>query len=233
MSYITTYARPLGDILTDFTCADPNSTKVLTKDKAGCFCNTVSGYQCSAPEDPFFGCMSGGCVKVASTPVDPSASLAERVCKEAGLIWDAVNGQCLQGGVAPAPGPGPSGGGGGAPGPQPQPAPVPVPGLQKASVNTQDIWLAVIVGGLVLGMVMVSKQAPSRARPNAAKGKFKKLATATSVERIQKYVNEYFYSTTYRVDPITLEITRTDGVAAPAAIFVERYRGGYLFGRRD
>lgn len=166
MSYITTYARPLGDILTDFTCSDPNSTKVLAKDKAGCFCNAASGYQCSTPEDPFFGCMSGGCIKVATSPFDPSATLAERVCKEAGLVWDDLNGQCLQ------PVPGPSGGGGGAgplpgPVPQPQPAPSPQPApapVQKASVSTQDLWLAVIVGGLVLGMMMVSKQAPSRAR---------------------------------------------------------------------
>lgn len=100
-------------------------------------------------------------------------------------------------------------------------------------MNKQDLWLAVIVGGLVLGMVVVSKQAPTGARRNPPKGKFTKLATATSVERIQRYVNEYFYSSSYQVDPTTLEITRKDGAAVPARFFVERHRGGFLFGRHS
>lgn len=60
---------------------------------------------------------------------------------------------------------------------------------------------------------------------------FTKLATATTVERIEKYINEYAYSTNYRVDPTTLEITNP-AKATPASWFVMKSRGGFLFGRR-
>jgi hypothetical protein len=161
MSYITTYARPFG-LFDDFTCTDPNATKYATKDKWGCFCNT--GYACTQPEDPSWGC-EGDCLAVLQEPSVQPGSLAEQVCREAGLTWDSATGKCLQGGVTPLPTPGPApgplpGGGGGGSAPLPQPGPVPLP--QKASMATQDLWLAVIVGGLVIGMIMMSKPAPRR-----------------------------------------------------------------------
>ena len=67
------------------------------------------------------------------------------------------------------------------------------------------------------------------AAPKASE--YTKLATATSVPRIEKYVNEYAYSTNYRVDPETLQITNPVK-APPENWFVMRYRGGYLFGRK-
>lgn len=63
------------------------------------------------------------------------------------------------------------------------------------------------------------------------KAKTVKLATASTVERIEKYVNEYAFSTNYRVNHETLEITNT-GRDVPTAWFVERCRGGFIFGRR-
>lgn len=63
------------------------------------------------------------------------------------------------------------------------------------------------------------------------KSPYTKLATATSVVRIEKYINEYAYSTHYRVDPLTLQITNA-AKAPPSDWFVMLYRGGYLFGRR-
>lgn len=58
-----------------------------------------------------------------------------------------------------------------------------------------------------------------------------KLATATSTERLEKYVNEYAYSTNYRIDPYTLQITNA-AAKVPESWFVIPHRGGFLFGRR-
>jgi hypothetical protein len=66
----------------------------------------------------------------------------------------------------------------------------------------------------------------------SASTKYTKLATAKTVVRIQAYVNEYFYSTGYRVDLLTLEISNATGAVVPAGFFVQAHRGGYLFGRR-
>ncbi len=63
-------------------------------------------------------------------------------------------------------------------------------------------------------------------------GKYKKLATATNIPRLEKYINEFAYSTNYHVDPETLEITNPLK-APPASWFVMRHRGGYLFGIRE
>jgi len=60
---------------------------------------------------------------------------------------------------------------------------------------------------------------------------YTKLATATSIPRIEKYINDFSYSTNYRVDPETLQITNPVK-APPENWFVMRYRGGYLFGRK-
>ena len=61
---------------------------------------------------------------------------------------------------------------------------------------------------------------------------FTKLATATSIPGIEKYINEFAYSTNYRVDPDTLQITNPVK-APPESWFVMPYRGGYLFGRKN
>lgn len=60
---------------------------------------------------------------------------------------------------------------------------------------------------------------------------YKKLATATSIHRIEKYINEFAFSTNYRVDPDTLKITNPVK-APPEGWFVMPYKGGYLFGRK-
>lgn len=64
------------------------------------------------------------------------------------------------------------------------------------------------------------------------KSEYTKLATATSLAKIEKYVNEYAASSNYRVDPDTLKIT--NAVAkVPEQWFVMMYRGGFLFGRKN
>lgn len=61
---------------------------------------------------------------------------------------------------------------------------------------------------------------------------YTKLATATSILRIEKYINDYAYSKNYRVDPETLSITNQIK-APPENWFVMKYRNGYLFGARN
>lgn len=61
---------------------------------------------------------------------------------------------------------------------------------------------------------------------------YRKLATATTVEKIEAYINEFVFGGHYRVNPGTLEITNELGTP-PAGWFVMEYRGGYLFGRRN
>lgn len=60
---------------------------------------------------------------------------------------------------------------------------------------------------------------------------YTKLATATSVPGIEKYINEFAYSTNYRVDPVTLQITNAVK-PPPESWFVMPHRGGFLFGRK-
>jgi hypothetical protein len=68
-------------------------------------------------------------------------------------------------------------------------------------------------------------------RGTVKKSEFTKLATATSVERIQKYVNEYACSSNYRVHPDTLAISNATA-KVPDSWFVINFRGGFLFGRK-
>jgi hypothetical protein len=63
------------------------------------------------------------------------------------------------------------------------------------------------------------------------KSEFTKLATASSVERIEKYVNEYACSSNYRVSPQTLAISNATA-KVPDGWFVMNFRGGFLFGRK-
>lgn len=77
-------------------CIDPHATKYTSAGRLGCFCNL--GYSCTQqPEDSVYGC-AGDCVASAQSSGGAAATLAERVCKEAGLTW--ANGLC----VNPAPG---------------------------------------------------------------------------------------------------------------------------------
>lgn len=64
------------------------------------------------------------------------------------------------------------------------------------------------------------------------KPKTKTLATAKTVERIEQYVNEYFYSTAYRVNPETLDIIPPPTVNLPEPYFVCQWRGGFRFAVR-
>lgn len=131
------------------------------------------------------------------------------------------------------------------PSPPPPPAPPP-PASMADQLRQYAPWL--LGGAVVLGAVVILSRGGTRATPNARVPKHKhkcvcavqngkrsniqRLATAITVDQIQKYINEYYYSNNYRVDPITLEITNTQR-SVPPGIFVERYRGGYLFGRRS
>jgi len=63
------------------------------------------------------------------------------------------------------------------------------------------------------------------------KGEYTKLATAPTLPVLEKLINTFWYSTTYRVDPTTLQITSALR-APPEKFFVMPWRGGYLFGRR-
>lgn len=60
---------------------------------------------------------------------------------------------------------------------------------------------------------------------------YKKIATAKDLPRLERYINEFAYSTNYRIDPVTLEI-KNPLRAAPPGWFVERLRNGYVFGIR-
>jgi hypothetical protein len=127
-------------------CLDPNATKYASEGRLGCFCNP--GYVCSAPEDPVTGCSAGDCVLPAQqTGVQPG-SLAEQVCVEAGLSWDANSQQCLQGGGVVATPQQPHGT------PLPAPAVAPsglvAPSAQQASVSPSGTSTALVLGGVVL-----------------------------------------------------------------------------------
>lgn len=62
----------------------------------------------------------------------------------------------------------------------------------------------------------------------------KKMATARSIERIERYINEFAGSTNYRVNPDTLEIFNRSKIhQPPSSWFVIPYRGGYLFGVKE
>jgi hypothetical protein len=60
----------------------------------------------------------------------------------------------------------------------------------------------------------------------------KTLATAQTLERLQRYVNEFWYSENYRIDPETLALYVDRGESrapAPQGFNVERWRTGYRF----
>lgn len=60
----------------------------------------------------------------------------------------------------------------------------------------------------------------------------KVLATAQTLDRLEKYVNEFWYSQNYCIDPDTLRICLRRGeesVAGPKGFSVVPYRTGYRF----
>jgi hypothetical protein len=57
----------------------------------------------------------------------------------------------------------------------------------------------------------------------------KKLATATTMERIAKYVNAYFFSTSYRLEPKEYGWHVVGGNGIMPNYEVVPYRGGFKF----
>lgn len=54
-----------------------------------------------------------------------------------------------------------------------------------------------------------------------------KLATSPTLEGIEKLINQYFYSTTCKVNPQTLEITNSKGQLNNFTI--EKKKGKFIF----
>jgi len=59
--------------------------------------------------------------------------------------------------------------------------------------------------------------------------KMKTLASSPTIGGIEKMINEYFYSTSYRVDPETLEVSNSTGKRAD--LVVKKEGGRYKFMR--
>lgn len=82
------------------------------------------------------------------------------------------------------------------------------------------------------GVFATGRSSRSHATKKGLKAsEYTKLVTATSVPGIEKYINEFAYSTNYRVDPMTLQITNVVK-PPPESWFVMPHRGGFLFGRK-
>jgi len=56
-----------------------------------------------------------------------------------------------------------------------------------------------------------------------------KYATSSTIEGITKLINQFYFSTTYKVDPFTFEISNKNGVVTPG-VKVEFKKGRYIFG---
>ena len=54
-----------------------------------------------------------------------------------------------------------------------------------------------------------------------------KLATASTLEGIEKLINRYFYSTSCKVNPETFEITNSKGKISN--VKVEKKKGRFIF----
>ena len=55
-----------------------------------------------------------------------------------------------------------------------------------------------------------------------------KLATSTTLAGIEKLINQFYYSTTYKVNPVTFEISSSKGINS--SVKVEIIKGKYVFG---
>lgn len=62
-----------------------------------------------------------------------------------------------------------------------------------------------------------------------AKPETKLLATAPTIEGIQRQINKFWASVNYRVDPETLVITNMTGHPVPQGAAVQPHRNGYKF----
>ena len=56
-----------------------------------------------------------------------------------------------------------------------------------------------------------------------------KYATAGSIEGIEKLINKFYYSTSYKVDPDTLQISGKNGILNNG-VKVEFKKNRYIFG---
>lgn len=52
----------------------------------------------------------------------------------------------------------------------------------------------------------------------------KLIVSSPTVEGVQKLLNEYFYSTTYRIDPETLKVSNSMGDAPRFTVTVKKKR---------
>lgn len=55
-----------------------------------------------------------------------------------------------------------------------------------------------------------------------------KYATSTTLSGIEKCINQFYFSTTYKVDPETLEVSSSKGINN--SVKVEFKKGRYIFG---
>lgn len=153
MSYVAAlgFAADAAGPLPGGWCIDPHATKYTSAGRLGCFCN--AGYACTQqPEDSVYGC-AGDCVATAQSSGGAAASLAEQVCKEAGLSW--ANGLCVDPGGAPAPRPAPG------PGPSFSPGPAPAPVVQASAVASAKLspWLLVAGAGALVLLAIIARSA--------------------------------------------------------------------------
>lgn len=102
--------------------------------------------------------------------------------------------------------------------------------------GAKALGVLALVGGAVYVMYRVTPAGDLAGRRSlrgpAALPKHKKLATASTIARLEKYINEFAFSRGYRVDPETLKITNPHG-DPPASWFVARSRGGFMFARKE
>jgi hypothetical protein len=110
---------------------DPSST-----DPNAYWDDAQGKYQCKvgfAYNDGLGACVAvaGAPTGAAPLPIDPTG-LAQQVCTQAGLYWDAATGQCLQAAPAPAPAPVVVPGTVPRPGVPPPAVPMPAPSLPPA-----------------------------------------------------------------------------------------------------
>jgi len=56
-----------------------------------------------------------------------------------------------------------------------------------------------------------------------------KYATSPTIEGITKLINQFYFSTTFKVNPVTFEISNKNGVIT-SGVKVEFKKGRYIFG---
>jgi len=56
-----------------------------------------------------------------------------------------------------------------------------------------------------------------------------KYATSGTIEGIERMINQFYYSTTFKVDPVTFEISNKNGVIS-SGVMVEYKKKRFIFG---